>query len=168
MFANPVCYLLFILLHLCIGGFAQVAFKEFNQTKMKERIQQLIDKKGITAGELASLLEVQRSNVSHILNGRNKPGASLIEKMLTVFPDLNARWLFTGEGNMLVATGEHGTIADTSKKINIESTGTRDLFSSGKAIIDENHKQKNKCSSEKKIDKVILLYDDGTFVSYNK
>ena len=67
---------------------------------MKERIQKYMDFKNINAGELSVKLEVQRSNISHILNGRNKPSAAFIEKMLNVFPDLNARWLLTGEGNM--------------------------------------------------------------------
>ena len=68
---------------------------------MKERIRQFIEYENINAGELATLLEVQRSNISHILNGRNKPGAAFIEKMLLVFPNLNARWLLTGDGEML-------------------------------------------------------------------
>jgi len=71
---------------------------------MKDRIKQYIEYKGISAGELAVALEVQRSNISHILNGRNKPGASFIEKLLVVFPDLNARWLLTGKGNMVEGT----------------------------------------------------------------
>ena len=35
---------------------------------MKDRIKEFIDYKGISAGELADLLNVQRSNISHILN----------------------------------------------------------------------------------------------------
>ena len=52
---------------------------------MKERIKQYMDYKSVSAGDLSSLLEVQRSNISHILNGRNKPGASFIEKLLLIF-----------------------------------------------------------------------------------
>ena len=66
--------------------------------KMKDRIKNFIEVKGISAGELATALDVQRSNISHILNGRNKPGASFIEKLLLEFPDLNARWLISLSG----------------------------------------------------------------------
>jgi transcriptional regulator with XRE-family HTH domain len=122
---------------------------------MKERIQEFIDNKGISAGELASLLEVQRSNISHILNGRNKPGASLIEKMLLVFPELNARWLLTGEGNMLETSSSAGAAQNQPKHTEI-ITSTKSGISGSSSL------------SGKKIDKVVLLYNDGTFISYNK
>ncbi|QGY47099.1 hypothetical protein GM418_26585 [Maribellus comscasis] len=121
---------------------------------MKERIQKFIDYKGIAAGELASLLEVQRSNISHILNGRNKPGASLIEKMLVVFPELNARWLLTGEGNMIEKAQEQFVKNETGQK---ESPQKR-----SKSTESSNHLLNNK-----QIDKIVLLYNDGTFVTYN-
>ena len=52
---------------------------------MKDRIKSYMDYKGITAGELSLALDVQRSNISHILNGRNMPGAAFIEKLLLSF-----------------------------------------------------------------------------------
>ena len=68
---------------------------------MKDRIKKYMDYKNISAGELATLLEVQRSNISHVLNGRNMPGAAFIEKLLLNFPDIDARWLLTGVGEMI-------------------------------------------------------------------
>ncbi len=63
---------------------------------MKNRIQKFIDYKNISPGELAEMLEVQRSNISHILNGRNKPRCFVYRKAPDCIPQLNARWLFTG------------------------------------------------------------------------
>ncbi|MCG6187775.1 helix-turn-helix domain-containing protein [Maribellus maritimus] len=123
---------------------------------MKERIQKFIDYKGIAAGELASVLEVQRSNISHILNGRNKPGASLIEKMLVVFPELNARWLLTGEGSMIEKAEEQLVKSEAGLE---ERTQNKSTQHSNYLINNNNNKQ---------IDKIVLLYNDGTFVSYNK
>jgi transcriptional regulator with XRE-family HTH domain len=117
---------------------------------MKERIKEFIDYKGISPGDLASLLEVQRSNISHILNGRNKPGASLIEKMLMVFPELNARWLLTGTGSM------------TEDKITGESEDNRHV----KTIIAPIKKELEQNLRSKEISKVVLLYKDGTFDTY--
>lgn len=122
---------------------------------MKERIKEFIDYKGISAGELASMLEVQRSNISHILNGRNKPGASLIEKMLMVFPDLNARWLLTGEGSISVDVN-----TDYSDK-----KPTQENNQPKKEVQNNNSNQNNRT---KQINKVVLLYNDGTFDSYDK
>jgi transcriptional regulator with XRE-family HTH domain len=121
---------------------------------MKDRIKEFIEYKGISAGELAISLDVQRSNISHILNGRNKPGAALIEKLLLVFPDLNARWLLTGDGNMV------NTVATASENRDVKAT----LSKQADNIISASG---NKTIANKPIDKVILLYTDGTFSSFS-
>lgn len=122
---------------------------------MKDRIKEFIEHKGISAGELATRLDVQRSNISHILNGRNKPGAALIEKLLMVFPDLNARWLLTGEGNMI----------DKDIK-GIETFVTKPVSEPQPNKIVSPPPEKRK-DEDKPIDKVVLLYKDGTFSAFS-
>ena len=129
---------------------------------MKDRIRKYMDFKSISAGELSVALEVQRSNISHILNGRNKPGAAFIEKLLITYPDLNARWLLTGEGEMI----EKGNTVVKSATIQPD-----DVYSS---------KETNKGTNEpmlrpsevyhenKPIEKVVILYSDGTFSEFNR
>ncbi len=68
---------------------------------MKDRLKEFMDYKKLTAADLADTIGVQRSNVSHILNGRNNPGAQFLEKLLMAYPDLDANWLLTGRGAML-------------------------------------------------------------------
>jgi len=121
---------------------------------MKDRIKEYIEYKGITAGELAISLDVQRSNISHILNGRNKPGAALIEKMLVVFPDLNARWLLTGDGSMI------NSVSEETSSIDVKNTPGKKVE---KVLTDSNEVS----IANKPIDKVVLLYKDGTFSSYS-
>ncbi|MDR2586338.1 MAG: helix-turn-helix domain-containing protein [Prevotellaceae bacterium] len=67
---------------------------------MKTRISQFLQSEQLSPARFADLLNVQRSGISHILSGRNKPGFDLIQKILTKFPDINAEWLITGRGNM--------------------------------------------------------------------
>jgi transcriptional regulator with XRE-family HTH domain len=119
---------------------------------MKDRIKNYMEYKGISAGELATLLDVQRSNISHILNGRNMPGASFIEKLLISFPDLNARWLLTGVGEMN-SVDENVIINEAVKK--------------NEPFVTQNVTQLNN-KIEKPIEKVVLLYSDGTFIDYVK
>jgi len=130
---------------------------------MKDRIKQYMDYKSISAGELSSLIDVQRSNISHILNGRNKPGASFIEKLLINFPDLNARWLFTGEGDMIA--GEETTAQDNDKDSQI------DLFSSTAKTKqpDTSIRTTQDIDNDNKlVERVILLFKDGTFTDFNR
>ena len=113
--------------------------------------------KSISAGELATQLEVQRSNISHVLNGRNMPGAAFIEKLLLSFPDLNARWLLTGSGEMLIDCESYAPGEATPQPI--ETIKPAEKLQSKSTVND---------SFEKPIDKVVLLFSDGTFVDYNK
>ena len=128
---------------------------------MKDRIQQLIDYKRISAGDLAERLDVQRSNISHILNGRNKPGAVFIEKLLQAFPDINARWLLTGDGSMI--THEESRPPVGNLKQPEQRAEQQPLFPP--ASISGTAQQK--IGEDKVIEKVILLYSDGTFTYYN-
>lgn len=64
---------------------------------IKERIQLIIKMNNLTSSAFADSLGVQRSNISHILSGRNKPSLDLLEKIILTFPRVNAHWLITGE-----------------------------------------------------------------------
>lgn len=70
---------------------------------MKDRITQFLKIEGISPAEFADKIGVQRSSVSHVLNGRNYPSASFIQKMLTTYTTLNSRWLMLGEGSVFDA-----------------------------------------------------------------
>jgi len=78
---------------------------------MKDRIIQFLSAEHISPAEFADKIGVQRSSMSHILNGRNYPSASFLQKMLQVYPLVNPRWLMIGEGQMNAefsgATGNH-------------------------------------------------------------
>ncbi len=65
---------------------------------MNRRLQQFLDLENLSPARLADMLGVQRSGVSHILSGRNKPGFDFIQKLLTKFPALSADWFLTGKG----------------------------------------------------------------------
>lgn len=64
---------------------------------MKDRIISFLKSRNITATEFADAIGVQRSNVSHVLSGRNNPSFTFIHKMLEAFPSIDSRWLITGE-----------------------------------------------------------------------
>jgi len=124
---------------------------------MKERIKKYMDHKGLSAAELADIIGVQRSNLSHILTGRNNPGSSFIEKLLHKYPELDARWLITGEGDM--------TRTPLTEKQDRPVTG---LFSSAVQKESPAPVQKNIAAEirDGHIERIIVLYKDKTFVDY--
>jgi transcriptional regulator with XRE-family HTH domain len=67
---------------------------------MIKRIKSLISVKNLSSSQFADLLGVQRSNISHILSGRNKPSLDFILKITEHFPTVSIEWLLKGEGEM--------------------------------------------------------------------
>ncbi len=67
---------------------------------MQAQIQEILIKEGLSSSQFADRIGIQRSSVSHVLSGRNKPGFDFIQKILTAFPEINGDWLITGSGDM--------------------------------------------------------------------
>ena len=67
---------------------------------MHLRIKKWLDLNNQKASELAKNIGVNRATISHILSGRNKPSIDFLEKLLHVYPNINANWLITGVGSI--------------------------------------------------------------------
>jgi len=63
---------------------------------MIERLLEIMRSKNLTSSQLADAIGVQRSGISHLLSGRNKPSLEFILKILTYYPDVNPDWLLFG------------------------------------------------------------------------
>jgi len=83
---------------------------------MKERLIQLLDLEQLSPSKFADIIGVQRSSISHVISGRNKPSFDFLQKTLKAFPGLNASWLMMGEGTMYEQMGRNvsGNLFDTS------------------------------------------------------
>jgi len=68
---------------------------------LNERIAKVIEYSNLTPSEFADEIDVQRSSISHITSGRNKPSLEFIIKIKSRFPEILWDWLVTGEGQML-------------------------------------------------------------------
>ena len=60
---------------------------------LNERIAKILEYSGYSASEFADAIEVQRSSVSHITSGRNKPSLDFLIKVKNRFPELQWDWL---------------------------------------------------------------------------
>lgn len=63
-------------------------------------IQEILDVYKINASEFADKISVQRSNISHILSGRNKPSLDFLVKVKEVYPELSWDYLLLGQKPM--------------------------------------------------------------------
>ena len=67
---------------------------------MQTQIKEILSRERMSSSQFADKIGVQRSSISHVLSGRNKPGFDFIHKILTAFPEINGDWLITGNGDM--------------------------------------------------------------------
>lgn len=80
---------------------------------MIKRIKSLISVKNLTSSQFADLLGVQRSNISHILSGRNKPSLDFVLKITEQFPTISIEWLINGKGEMFKTEKKIATNSST-------------------------------------------------------
>jgi transcriptional regulator with XRE-family HTH domain len=128
------------------------------------RLQKLLDYYDLSASGFATKIGVQRSSISHVLSGRNKPSLDFVMKLLHTFNEVSIEWLIDGKGVFpkSVATPtpiENDIIKNTTTGIEIKTPHT-------KTPITDSNKEIVNISSDKKIDKIILLYTDGSFESF--
>ena len=70
-----------------------------NTEKFSKRLQKVIDYYGESASSFADKIGVQRSSISHILSGRNKPSLEFVLKILSSYPEVELYWLLNGKGD---------------------------------------------------------------------
>ena len=97
--------------------------------EINERITKILEYSGLSASEFADEIDVQRSSISHIMSGRNKPSLEFVTKVKTKFPELSWNWIILGTGEMK----ESSTPLPFSEK---EENSSPDLFT----LIDEDYK----------------------------
>ena len=114
---------------------------------ISDRIKKIIKDNELNSSTFASKIGVQRSSISHIISGRNKPSLDLVIKIISSFPYLSSDWLLFGKTNSnekyygefsndtLYSTNDLSTKSDLVKSPNVE--------------------------------KVIFFYSDGKFKIYN-
>ncbi|MDR1023658.1 MAG: helix-turn-helix domain-containing protein [Prevotellaceae bacterium] len=147
---------------------------------MKERILQFLALENLSPTRFADQLGVQRSGVSHILAGRNKPSYDFIEKMLLTFPNISAEWLLLGKGEMskaaTVAAPQMLSLFEErplEKKI-AASAAPPNGKTEGEQSSMENEEVKKFTdlqhitaqTTEKMVETITIFYTDKTFCTY--
>ena len=64
--------------------------------ELTSRIVEIMKNKNISASDLSKKIKVQKSSISHILSGRNKPSLDFVVKLTSAFDDLSIDWLIHG------------------------------------------------------------------------
>ena len=73
---------------------------------LNSRVQKIINYSELSSSEFADEIGVQRSNISHVLSGRNKPSLDFLMKIKDRFPEIQWEWLIEGKGTMVFSEKE--------------------------------------------------------------
>ena len=117
---------------------------------LNSRVQKIINYSELSSSEFADEIGVQRSNISHVLSGRNKPSLDFLMKIKDRFPEIQWEWLIEGKGAMIFSEEETASTPSTylleESKINDDEPIITRLFSIPSQEMDENTKQEEEKS----------------------
>jgi len=141
-----------------------------------KRLEIILDYYALNASSFADKIGVQRSSMSHLLSGRNKPSLDFVMKIMEVFPDVDLYWILNGKGSFPKNNDEVVETTKTPAPVSSdENISGGDLFSAinykevekPATRISPEIKNPNLSSEESEIEKIVIFYKNGTFKAYN-
>ena len=126
-----------------------------NNSDFIERLEHLLHYYDINASAFADKIRVQRSSISHLLSGRNKPSLEFVLKVVKNFPEVNLYWLLNGKGSFPSEERAAEKLNEAPLPSTVEPSLEPDKTPTGKLP-----------SSERTIDRIVIFYSDGSFEGY--
>ncbi|MBQ7640242.1 MAG: helix-turn-helix transcriptional regulator [Bacteroidales bacterium] len=141
---------------------------------VNSRIQQFLNMEGVSPAQLADQLGIQRSGLSHLLSGRNKPSFDFITKLLSSYPNLQADWLLLGRGKPYKEAVSPAPMPEIFEIEPIEDLPEEEPV---QPAIEDNYPEKEDVKEEipvsqprenpvfasRTISRITIFYSDGTF-----
>ena len=124
-----------------------------NYDRLIERLQLLMKENELTASSFADKIGVQRSSISHILSGRNKPSLDFIAKIEANFNEVSFHWLLTGEELPIPSPTASPQLSVASKPTTQDTPSApehQSMHSSSKQLVD-----------------LIYVFSDGSFQRFH-
>mgnify|MGYP006157823959 FL=1 len=122
-----------------------------------KRLEIILDYYGINASSFADKIGVQRSSLSHLLSGRNKPSLEFVIKITEAFPEVDLYWFLFNKGSF----------PKSNSTENISMNETISLKKSEEINKTEATKpDKVNFLNHDDIEKIVVFYKNGTFKTY--
>lgn len=134
---------------------------------IKDRLNHILRAKNLTAKQFAEMMEIQPSNVSHLLNGRNKPSIDFLIKLKEIFPEYNFDWIIMGKKPITI--NEPNPVNNEQNEIKFENDDEK-VIEFDDVDENDNAPEQNmpKIIENQAIEKIIIVYKDKTFDILNK
>ena len=142
---------------------------------IKDRIAHIIRSKNLTATQFAEMMQIQPSNVSHLLSGRNKPSLDFLIKLKDIFPEYSFDWIILGKKPITMSERQQSVkeemLHDNVQFAAIESSALKignllgTTEETDRNSIDEI--VETKIEQLKQVKQIVYIYDDNTFEIYS-
>ena len=142
-----------------------------NSKDFVKRLEKILEYYSLSAAAFAEKVDFNRSTISHLLSGRNKPSLEFVMKLLKEFPEVEMNWLLYGKGTFPSTLEKLDEKVVSKRKIINPEEKPLNLFSEADSIpsfeknIVKNLIPQNR-GGEALIDKIVIFYSDGTFNVY--
>ena len=155
--------------------FVNTYFNMEDKKPFTQRLQKILDFYSLSASGLALKIGVQRSSISHIISGRNKPSLDFITKTLSAFDEVEFDWLINGKGafpksdfptpiQKIDSSFKSGSNFKSQPKIEkTENVIQNEIISPNSEFTPQTQNSNNSRIPEK----IIILYTDGSFKTYH-
>lgn len=92
------------------------AIKNADVGSIGSRLKKVLEFKGMSYTEFAIKSEIHYNSVTRMMNSDMAMNSKTLSKVLSIFPDLNTRYLITGEGEMFKNENENEKINFVSEE----------------------------------------------------
>jgi transcriptional regulator with XRE-family HTH domain len=123
-----------------------------NSAEFAHRLKKVMEHYQLSPSAFADRIQVQRSSISHLLSGRNKPSLDFVLKVIKEFDEIELYWLLNGKGQFPTQTSTPIQVKNESPKKSYHDS-PEDL----KTI-----------PNGKKIERIVMFYTDGTFKKFTR
>ncbi len=121
---------------------------------IQDRVRLIMQTNNETSSSFADKIGIKRSNLSHVISGRNKPSLDFLEKIINHYPNVNASWLVTGKTRSGDFEGNDTNVKSFNKEV-------------GPVKDDSRVNREIQEFTENEIEKVIVFYRNGKIKEYN-
>jgi DNA-binding XRE family transcriptional regulator len=122
-----------------------------------EKLEKILAYFQLSASAFADKIGVQRSSLSHLLSGRNKPSLEFAIKVTETFPEVDLYWFLMDKGSF--------PKSNTSAPItSLEKNSSKPEEKNSNIEPKSNFVPS---SNTENIDKIIVFYTNGTFTTHH-
>jgi transcriptional regulator with XRE-family HTH domain len=140
---------------------------------LSEKIKLILSGKNISPSIFADEIGIQRSSMSHILAGRNKPSLDIVQKIVKRFPDLGVNWVWEDEVLPVMSNDLNSHLSEPEVKQDVKIRSTyiapespvrnEDLRT---GVHEKLGGKEQLLKKSRSVKKVMIFYSDGTFEEF--